>query len=60
MTKYVFTASEQQEILAARLLCPAGDDVRDLSATGNWVPLYSKLSEIINRHISAGDIVDAE
>ena len=58
MTKYVFTAAEQQEILAARLLCPAIDDPNFVSANGNWVPFYTKLSEIISRHISAGDITD--
>ena len=58
MTKYVFTAAEQQEILAARLLCPAIDDPNFVSANGNWVPFYTKLSEIISRHNSAGDITD--
>jgi RTX calcium-binding nonapeptide repeat (4 copies) len=58
MAKYVFTAAEKQEIEAARLLSPAGDDPREVVAAGNWVPLYSKLSEIISRHISAGDITD--
>jgi RTX calcium-binding nonapeptide repeat (4 copies) len=58
MAKYVFTASEQLEINAARLLCPPDDRPTFVSAVGNWVPFYTKLSEIIGRHISAGDITD--
>jgi Ca2+-binding RTX toxin-like protein len=58
MAKYVFTAAEKQEIEAARLLCPAGNDPRAVVSSGNWVPFYTKLSEIISRHISAGDVTD--
>jgi hypothetical protein len=60
MTKYTFTALEKQELEAARLLCPAGDDPRSVDYNGNWVPFYTKLSQIIGRHISAGDVTDAK
>ena len=57
---YTFTASEKAEIEAARLLCPPENRPEFVSATGNWVPFYSKLSEIISRHKTAGDIPTGE
>jgi hypothetical protein len=60
MAKYVFTAAEQQEIEAARLLCPIGNRPEAVDPTGNWVPFYTKLSEIISRHTSAGDVTDTQ
>ena len=57
---YTFTESEKTEIEAARLLCPPENRPEFVSATGNWVPFYSKLSEIISRHKTAGDIPTGE
>ena len=51
---YQFTVSEQQELNAARELCPV-----DERSGGNFVPLYQKLSDIIGRHLSANSPLDA-
>jgi Ca2+-binding RTX toxin-like protein len=53
---YTFSTQEKSEIEAARLLCPAGDGPEDVSFSGNWVPFYTALSNILSRHLVAADI----
>jgi hypothetical protein len=45
-----FSATEQALIIAARAQCPVGDDPNTVNSNGNWVPLYTTLSNIIGRH----------
>src|SRR4051812_28871792 len=50
---YAFTAAEQKELTDTRKLCP------DTPYTGgNFVPLYQKLSEIIERHLNNDATID--
>ena len=58
--KYVFSEAERNELLAARALSTPGNDAANVSAEGNWVPFYRKLSEILGRHIEAGTAASAE
>lgn len=55
---YRFTAEEINQLQAARLLCPPGDEY--VTNSGNWVALYQKFSEIIGGHIASGDVVGAD
>ena len=57
---YTFTLQERASIEAARLQCPLGDDPRSVTATGNWVPFYTALSNTLDSHIQAGDITDTD
>jgi hypothetical protein len=47
---YHLSANEVKELAAARLLCPADN----LNATddGNWVPFYTKFSQILSAHLT--------
>ncbi len=53
---YQFTLAEQAQIIAARGQCPAGDPLI-ATATGNWVPLYTALSQIMGQRVSDGSVV---
>lgn len=51
---YVFSQEEIDQLVAARLECPE-DSVRPTS-TGNWAPLYTRMSEILGAKISSGSV----
>lgn len=53
-----FTAAEIAQIEAARDLCPAGDVAP--SSTGNWVPFYQTLSDLIEARIQSGTITGGD
>ncbi len=55
---YIFTAAEQAQIEAARDLCPAGDALP--TTTGNWVPFYQMLSDLIGARIDSGTVTGAD
>lgn len=51
---YTFTAAEQDQIEAARDLCPEGDNFP--TDSGNWVPFYQTLSDLIEARIESGTV----
>jgi hypothetical protein len=55
---YTFTTAEIAQIEAARDLCPAGDS--DPTSSGNWVPFYQKLSDLIDARIDSGTVTGTD
>ena len=51
---YQFTSAEQAQIQAAQALCPQG---LVATSTGNWVPFYTALSNILTQRIGDGSVV---
>jgi hypothetical protein len=58
---YQFTPDEVSQLQAARALCPLDPVDGTLpTSTGNWVPLYTTLSNILGQRISGGAVTGAD
>ena len=55
---YQFTTAEINQLGAARLLCPPDED--HATPTGNWVPFYSALSNILGGRIAGAAVSTAD
>jgi hypothetical protein len=55
---YQFSAAEISQLQAARLLCPPGD--AQATSTGNWVPFYTALTNMLEQRIAGGTVGGAD